>query len=312
MEDVEKLIIIGSGPAGLSAAIYTARGELKPLIITGNTPGGQPTLTSDIDDYPGFPEGVKASLLAKRFWDQAERFGTRFVSEEVQSVDFLKHPFEIKTSTKTFKCLSVIIATGSSPVWLNLPSEKKLIGRGVSACAVCDGPFFKGKQVAIVGGGDSAMKEAIYLSKIAAEVTVIHRRDQLRAQEMLQQQMKSKQNVKLLFNSEVVEILGETQVTGLKIKNTQTGELTEIKMDGVFIAIGYKPATGFLEGRIELDIKGYVVKYQETETSVPGVFVAGDVADPKYRQIVTAAGSGAQAALDVEHYLDNIDQQKLT
>lgn len=306
MEEVEKLIIIGSGPAGLCAAIYGARGELKPMVITGNTPGGQPTLATEIDDYPGFPDGVKAPELAQLFWKQAERFGTRFENGEVQSVDFSKKPFKIKTTTKTFACLSVIIATGSSPVWLDLPSEKKLIGRGVSACAVCDGPFFKGKKVAIVGGGDSAMKEAVYLSKIAAEVTIIHRRDKLRAQEALQKQAKLKENVKFIFSSEAVEILGNEKVTGLKIKNLQNNNLTEIKIDGVFIAIGHKPATGFLKGQIELDVKEFVVKHGETETSVPGVFVAGDVADSKYRQIVTAVGSGAQAALDVEQYLDNL------
>lgn len=306
MEETEKLIIIGSGPAGLCAAIYAARGELKPLVIAGNTPGGQPTIATEIDDYPGFPEGVKAPELAQLFWGQAERFGTRFVSEEVESVDFSQKPFAIKTTTKIFKALSVIIATGSSPVWLGLPSEKKLIGRGVSVCAVCDGPFFKGKKVAVVGGGDAAMKEALYLAKIASEVTVIHRRDTLRAQEILQKQVKAKDNVKFILSSEVVEIIGEQKVTGLKLKNLQNN-LTEIEIDGVFIAIGHKPSTGFLKGQVELDIKEFVVKHNETETSVSGVFVAGDVADSKYRQIVTAAGSGAQAALDAEKYLDSLN-----
>lgn len=306
MDTVEKLIIIGSGPAGLSAAIYAARGELNPLVISGNTPGGQPTWATEIDDYPGFPDGVKAPELAQLFWKQAEKFGTRFISEEVESVDFSKKPFVIKTATKTLQTLSVIIATGSSPVWLGLSSEKKLIGRGVSACAVCDGPFFKGKKVVIVGGGDTALKETVYLSKIASEVTIIHRRDQLRAQEVLQQQAKSKENIKFIFNAEVAEILGEQKVTGLKIKNNQTNEISEIETDGVFVAIGHKPATDFLKGQIDLDEKGFIVKTNETETSVKGVFVAGDVADPKYRQIVTAVGSGAKAALDVETYLDNL------
>lgn len=307
MEEVEKLIIIGSGPAGLCAAIYGARGELTPVVIAGNTPGGQPTLATEIDDYPGFPDGVKAPELAQLFWKQAEKFGTRFEREEVESVDFSQKPFVIKTATKTLQALSVIIATGSSPVWLGLPSEQRLIGRGVSACAVCDGPFFKGKKVAIVGGGDSAMKEALYLSKIAAEVIVIHRRDVLRAQEVLQKQVKAKENVKFIFSSEVEEILGEQKVTGLKIKNLLNNNLTEITIDGTFIAIGHKPATGFLKGQIELDIKEFVVKHGETGTSVPGIFVAGDVADPKYRQIVTAVGSGAQAALDAEKYLDDLN-----
>lgn len=308
MEDAEKLIIIGSGPAGLSAAIYAARGELSPLVISGNTPGGQPTLATEIDDYPGFPEGVKAPELAQLFWKQAERFGTRFVSEEVESVNFSKKPFEIKTKSKILYALSVIIASGSAPVWLGLPSEKKFIGRGVSACAVCDGPFFKGKKVVIIGGGDAAMKEAIYLSKIASEVTVIHRRDALRAQEVLQTQAKSKNNVKFVMNSEVEDILGEQKVTGVKIKNNQTNLSSEIEADGVFVAIGHKPSTDFLKGKLELDIKEFVAKHDETKTSVEGIFVAGDVADPRYRQIVTAVGSGAKAALDVETYLDSLSR----
>lgn len=307
MGKIEKLIIIGSGPAGLCAAIYAARGELQPVVITGNTPGGQPSLTTDVDDYPGFPEGIKGPELTQLFLKQAERFGTRFVKEEVQSVDFSKEPFEIKTKTKTLTCLSVIIATGSSPVWLNLPSEKKLIGRGVSACAVCDGPFFKGKRVVIIGGGDSAMKEAVYLSKIATEVVVVHRRDKLRAQEVLQKQAQAKENIKFIFNSEVMEILGQEKVTGLKLRNTETNELVEIETDGVFVAIGHKPATDFLQGQVQLDVKNFVVKHEATKTSVPGVFVAGDVADPTYRQIATATGSGAQAALDVESYLDHLN-----
>jgi len=306
MEEIEKLIIIGSGPAGLCAAIYAARGELKPLVITGSTPGGQPMLATEIDDYPGFPEGVKAPELAQLFWKQAERFDTRFIREEVISVDFSQIPFIIKTSGKTLKALSVIIATGSSPVWLGLPTEKALIGRGVSACAVCDGPFFKGKKVVIIGGGDTALKEAVYLSKIASEVTIIHRRDQLRAQEVLQQQAKFKDNIKFIFNSGVEEILGEQKVTGLKIKDNKTGDVTEIEADGVFVAIGHKPATDFLKGQVDLDEKGFIVKSGETETSVKGVFVAGDVADPRYRQVVTAAGAGAKAALDVEQYLDSL------
>ncbi|MDD2822538.1 MAG: thioredoxin-disulfide reductase [Candidatus Daviesbacteria bacterium] len=307
MEEIEKLIIIGSGPAGLSAAIYAARGELKPLIIAGNTPGGQPTLATDIDDYPGFPDGINAPDLAHLFWKQAERFNTRFINEEVESVDFTKSPFLINTKTKKLKALSVIIATGSSPLWLGLPQEKQLIGRGVSACAVCDGPFFKGKKVVIVGGGDTALKESIYLSKIASEVTVIHRRDELRAQELLQQQAKAKDNIKFILNAGVEEILGEQKVTGLKIKDNQTGKTSEIEADGIFIAIGHKPATGFLKDQVDLDKHGFVVKTNETETSVKGVFVAGDVADPRYRQIVTAVGSGAKAALDVEQYLDTLD-----
>lgn len=307
MGDVEKLIIIGSGPAGLTAAIYAARGELNPVVITGNTPGGQPMLATEVEDYPGFPEGIKAPELAQLFLKQAERFGTRLISEEVESVDFKASPFVVKLKTKEFKTESVIIAAGSSPVWLGLPSEKRLIGRGVSVCAVCDGPFFKGKKVAIVGGGDAAIREAIYLSKIALEVTIIHRRGEFRAQEILQKQVRLKENVKYILNSEVVEILGDQKVEGLKIKNNQNNGISEIEIDGVFVAIGHTPTTDFLKGQIELDEKGYVVIKGETETSVPGVFVAGNIADSKYRQIVTAAGTGAKAALDAEKYLDSLN-----
>lgn len=302
----EKLIIIGSGPAGFSAAIYAGRGELNPLVITGNTPGGQPILATEVEDYPGFPKGINAPQLSQLFLKQAERFGAKFIFEEVESVDFSKKPFAIKTKTKNLKAQSIIIASGSSPIWLGLPSEKKFIGRGVSVCATCDGPFFKGKKVAIIGGGDSALKEAVYLSKIAKEVIVIHRRNEFRAQEILQKQVKNKENIRLIFGSEVLEVLGEEKVKGLKIKNNQNNEISEIEVEGVFIAIGHKPATDFLKGQIELDERGYIVRRDETKTSVEGIFVAGDVADSKYRQIITAAGSGAQAALDAEKYLDSL------
>lgn len=324
MEKTEKLIIIGSGPAGLTAAIYASRGNLDPLVVAGREAGGQLMLTTDVDDFPGFPEGTQGPELMTKMRAQAEKFKTRFINEDVISVDFSsprsaggagKKPFEINTETEKLKAESVIIATGASAMWLGIESEQRLRGKGVSACAVCDGFFFKGKEVIVIGGGDAAMREAQHLSKMASKVTIVHRRDQLRAQPALQDLVKSKENVEFLWNSEIVEVLGDEKVTGVKIKNTKTGEVSEMKIDGVFLAIGHKPNTDFLKGQVELDEKGYILvgggrlevgdgKY-ETMTSVEGVFYAGDVADKKYKQAVTAAGMGTKAALDVEEYLEH-------
>lgn len=314
-EKMEKVIIIGSGPAGLTAAIYAARGNLEPLVISGRKAGGQLMETTDVDDFPGFPEGIKGPELMAKMRAQASRFNARFIDEDVVSVDFSKKPFEINTETQKLFAQTVIIATGASAKWLGLPSEYRLIGRGVSACAVCDGPFFRDKKVIVVGGGDAAMREAQHLAKYAAEVTIIHRRDQLRAQEALQNLLKSMPNVKFIFNSEVVEILGEDKVTGVKLKNNQTGEISQMEVDGVFVAIGHNPNTDFLKGQLELDERGYIAKTDDlhhllkdgTHTSVEGVFTAGDVSDFHYRQGVTAAGAGCKAALDVEEYLDNLE-----
>ncbi len=303
---VEKLIIIGSGPAGLTAAIYASRGALNPLVISGREAGGQLTLTTDVDDFPGFPEGIQGPELMVNMRKQAERFETRFVNEDVLSVDFSQKPFTIKTETQTLQAQTVILATGASAMWLNLESEQALRGKGVSACAVCDGFFFKDKNVAVVGGGDTAMREVNYLSKICSKVTVIHRRDSLKAQPALQTLVKSKPNVDFVYNSEVIEVLGQEKITGVKLKNTQNGEISELALDGLFIAIGHKPNTEFLKGQIELDEKGYVVVHEETRTSVEGVFTAGDVSDHKYRQAVTAAGAGCKATFDVEEYLENL------
>ncbi|MBI2596624.1 thioredoxin-disulfide reductase [Candidatus Daviesbacteria bacterium] len=306
MEKSEKLIIIGSGPAGLTAGIYAARGGLNPLVIAGREAGGQLIQTTDVDDFPGFPEGIQGPELMSKIRKQAERFNTRFISEDVVSVDFSKKPFEIKTETQVLSAQTVILATGASAMWLGLESETKLRGKGVSACAVCDGFFFKGKNVVVVGGGDTAMREAAYLSKLCKKVTVVHRRDQLRAQLALQELVKSKPNVDLIWNSQVEAVLGQDKVTGVKLKNTQTGETQEFQIDGIFIAIGHKPNTTFLKGQINLDQKGYVVIHDETKTSVDGVFVAGDVADYHYRQAVTAAGAGCKATFDAEEYLENM------
>lgn len=307
--NTEKLVIIGSGPAGLTAAIYAARGSLEPLVIEGETPGGQPTLTSEIEDYSGFPEGISGPELSARIKAQAARFGARYLSGNVSVVNFKTSPFEVKVGEQTLLASSIIIASGASPKWLGLPSEKKFIGRGVSICAVCDGGFFRGKDVAVIGGGDSAMREAYYLSKMVNSVTIIHRRDIFRAQAALQNLVKTAPNIKIILNSTVEEVLGEEKVTGLKIKNTQNREISQINIDGMFVAIGHQPNSEFLKGQIDLDERGYVKAHDDTKTSVEGVFVAGDVADWKYRQSITAAGAGAKAALDAEEYIDNLKTQ---
>ncbi len=302
----ERLIIIGSGPAGLTAAIYAARGNLNPLVITGMEAGGQLMLTTDVDDFPGFDEGIQGPELMDKMRKQAQRFGTRYINEDVISIDLKNRPFTIKSESRILKSDSLIIATGASAIWLGLESEKRLIGKGVSSCAVCDGFFFKDKNVVVVGGGDTAMREAAYLSKLCKKVTVIHRRDQLRAQPVLQELVKSKKNVEFIWNSVVEEILGQEKVSGLKLKNIQNGEISTLEVDGVFIAIGHKPNTDFLKGQLPLDEKGYVVVENETHTKIPGVFVAGDVADYHYRQAVTAAGMGCKAAFDAEEYLEQL------
>ncbi|TSC86254.1 MAG: thioredoxin reductase (NADPH) [Microgenomates group bacterium Gr01-1014_7] len=302
---MEKLIIIGSGPAGLTAAIYAARGGLNPLVVSGREAGGQLMLTTDVDDYPGFEEGIQGPDLMVKMRKQAERFATRFINEDVVSVDFSRRPFVVKTESLILNSNSLILSTGASAMWLGLASEQRLIGKGVSSCAVCDGFFFKDKNVIVVGGGDSAMREAAYLSKLCKKVTVVHRRDKLRAQVALQELVKSKKNVDFIWNSVIEEILGQEKVSGVKLKNTQTGEISQMQIDGVFIAIGHKPNTDFLKGQLDLDEKGYVVVENETHTKIPGVFVAGDMADYHYRQAVTAAGMGCKSAMDVEEYLEN-------
>ena len=307
MTDAEKLVIIGSGPAGLAAAIYAARGNLSPLVISGREAGGQLMLTTDVDDYPGFPQGIQGPELMAQMRAQAERFETRFIAENVISVDLKVRPFVINSETSKVYAHSVIIATGASAKWLGLESEKRLIGKGVSACAVCDGLFFKGKDVLVIGGGDAAMREAQHLSKVCQSVTIVHRRGEFRAQAALINLIKSKANIKFLMNSVVEEIRGETKVNSVKIKNTQNNEISELEIDGIFVAIGHKPQTDFIKGEVELDENGYIKVTENTRTSVEGVFVAGDVADHRYRQAVTAAGAGCMAALDVEEYLSYLE-----
>lgn len=300
---MEKVVIIGSGPAGLTAAIYVARNNLKPAVITGREVGGQLMLTTDVDDFPGFPQGIMGPELMGKMRSQAERFATKFIEEDVISVKLDKNPFEIKTEHSSLFTYSLIIATGASALWLGLPSEQRLIGKGVSACAVCDGPFFKNKKVIVIGGGDGAMREAQHLSKFAKSVTVIHRRP-LKAQKALQELIKSKPNVEFLSDSEIVEVLGDDKVSGVKVKNNKSGLESTLEADGIFLAIGHKPNTNFLKGQVELDDNGYIKTLDGVTTSVAGVFVAGDVADDRYRQAVTAAGAGCKAALEAEEYLE--------
>ncbi len=309
MNELEEVIIIGSGPAGYTAAIYTARSELKPLLFEGQQLGGQPggqlMLTTEVENFPGFPEGMMGPEMMEKYKKQAERFGTKIVSEDIVSVDFSSRPFTLKTATDTYQAKTVIICTGAQAIWLNVPGEEQYQGHGVSACATCDGFFFRGKNVVIVGGGDSAMEEANFLTRFANKVTVMHRRDSLRASKIMQQRAMNNPKIEFLWNTEIQEVLGDGQtVTAVKILNNQTNEVREFPTDGVFAAIGHKPNTGIFEGQLELDEKKYiVVSSGSTRTSVEGVFAGGDVIDHTYRQAITAAGSGCMAALDAERWL---------
>lgn len=309
---IEKLTIIGSGPAGLTAAIYAARGGLDPLVIAGRAAGGQLMLTTDVDDFPGFEDGIQGPELMMKMRKQAERFNVRFIDEDVESVVFSEKPFTIKSETQEIKSETVIIATGAQASWLGLESETRLRGRGVSACAVCDGFFFKGKNIVVVGGGDTAMREAQHLSKIASKLYVVHRRDQFRAQKALVDLVTSKENVEVIYDSVIDEVLGEDKVSAVKLKNIKTNEIKELPVEALFVAIGHKPSTDFLKGQIELDEKGYIKVTDEVFSSVPGIFIAGDVSDYRYRQAVTAAGAGTKATFEVEHYLENKPVEEVT
>ncbi|OGY27663.1 MAG: thioredoxin-disulfide reductase [Candidatus Woykebacteria bacterium RBG_19FT_COMBO_43_10] len=304
MEKMYDTIIIGSGPAGLTAAIYAARSGLKTLVVAGEQAGGQLMLTTDVEDFPGFPDVIQGPELMLRMRKQSERLGAQFINANATKTDLSKRPFKVQTGAKTFLAKTLIIATGASAKWLGLTSEQALVGKGVSSCAVCDAPFFKGKRVAVVGGGDSAMREALFLTKFASEVNIIHRRDKLRAFQALQDRVFANPKVKFVWDSEVVEVLGKEKVEAVRAKNIKTGKEAEIGMDGLFVAIGHKPNTEFLKGQIELDQKGYVVLKDQSRTSVSAVFAAGDVHDWHYQQAVTAAGAGCMAAMDVEELLE--------
>jgi thioredoxin reductase (NADPH) len=301
-----RVVILGSGAAGLTAALYCARAELKPLVISGVPAGGQLLITTDVENYPGFPEGVQGPELIDRMRRQAARFGAEFLDDNATSVDFSRRPFVVRTGTQgTVHADAVIVATGANARWLGLPTEQRLLGHGVSACATCDGFFFKGKELVVVGGGDTAMEEALFLTNFATHITIVHRRSTLRASPIMQGRARAHPKISFLLDSEVAEVLGHETVEGLRIKNVKTGLVSELKVGGVFLAIGHVPATEVFRGTLDLDAEGYLKVHDHTRTSVEGVFAAGDVHDRHYRQAVTAAGSGCMAAIDAERWLSN-------
>ena len=302
MEDV---IILGTGPAGLTAAIYAARAELKPIVLKGDQPGGQVTITDILENYPGFPDGIAGFEMYQAFEKQATRFGAKIVEATAVDVDFKNQPLKIKTRETTYETKTVIIATGSDPRKLNVPGEKEYIGKGVSYCATCDGFFFRGKKVVVVGGGDSAVEEGLFLTRFASSVTIIHRRDRLRANPHLQSRAKANEKIDFVWDSVVTEVIGspETGTTGLRLKNMKTDEKSVFETDGVFIFIGHIPNTQFLNGHVDLEDSGVIITDRRQRTNIPGVFAAGDVQDPIYRQAVTSAGSGCMAAMEAEKFI---------
>jgi thioredoxin reductase (NADPH) len=305
MAQHERLVIVGSGPAGYTAALYSARANLKPLLFEGMQPGGQLTITTEVENYPGFPDGILGPQLMELMKKQAERFGTRFEAAEVTRVDFSRRPFQLWQDDRLVTADAVVIATGASAKWLGIPSEKQYQGRGVSACATCDGFFFRGVEVAVIGGGDTALEEASFLTKFATKVHVVHRRDALRASKIMQDRARKNEKIQLQLESVVDEILGDGKaVTGVRLKSTKDGSTRVLPVKGVFMGIGHEPNTRMFRGQLEMNDVGYLaVKPPSTYTSVPGVFAAGDVADPTYRQAISAAGTGCQAAIDAERWL---------
>ena len=301
---MNKVIIIGSGNAGYTAGIYAGRANLDPLILAGDQQGGQLMLTSDVENYPGFPDGILGPDLMGKFKLQAEKFGAKILMENVTKVNFSTNPFKVFTNDNSYEAHSVIISTGASSKWLGIESESKLIGRGVSSCATCDGFFFKDKEICVVGGGDTAMEEALFLTKFAKKVTIIHRRDKLRASKIMQERVFNNKKISFKWNSVVKEVIGSESVEGVQIQDSESKKNTDYKCNGLFIAIGHSPNTEVFKNQIELDDVGYIISKNNTETSIKGVFAAGDVQDSKYRQAVTAAGSGCIAAIEAERYLE--------
>ncbi|MCM2277846.1 MAG: thioredoxin-disulfide reductase [Oligoflexia bacterium] len=307
--NIESVTIIGTGPAGLTAAIYAARANLRPLCVEGEQPGGQLTITSDVENYPGYPEGVMGPELMNQFRKQAERFGTRFVQGKLIKADLSKRPFTLEFSDgQTITSRTVIIATGASAKWLDIPSEKKFLGKGLSACATCDGFFFRNMDIVVVGGGDTAMEEATFLTRFAKSVTVIHRRDKLRASKIMQEKAFRNPKIKFIWDSAIEEIQGDQGVKAVQLRNLKTNETSELQTEGVFIAIGHEPNTHVFRTQLKCDEAGYLlVEPGTTRTNIPGVFAAGDVADHYYRQAITAAGTGCMAAIDAERFLESAE-----
>jgi thioredoxin reductase (NADPH) len=303
-----KVLVLGSGPAGLSAALYAARAELAPVVLTGMELGGQAALTHTIENYPGFPDGVGGQQLGELFQKQAERFGAKVEFDTAQSVDLSQRPFKVMTDNGIYLADSLVIATGARPNHLEIPGEIEFTGKGVSYCATCDGWFFKDKKVIVVGGGDSALEEGLFLTRFASSVTIVHRRDSLRAGKVLQNRAFNDPKVSFVWNSLLTEIKGEGVVKSAKLKNTQTGEVSELETDGVFIFIGHTPNTQMFAGQLDMDAGGYINSNMMMETNVPGVFVAGEVADSHFRQVVTSAGMGAAAAIQVTHFLEKVSE----
>jgi thioredoxin reductase (NADPH) len=299
-----KVLVLGSGPAGLTAALYAARAELEPVVLTGIELGGQAALTHTIENYPGFPEGVGGSELGELFQKQAERFGAKVEFDSAQSVDLSQRPYRVTTDNGEYLADTLVIATGARPNHLEIPGETELTGRGVSYCATCDGWFFKEKKVVVVGGGDSALEEGLFLTRFATSVTIVHRRDNLRAGKVLQNRAFSSPKVKFIWNSVVSEVVGTDKVTALKLKDTQTGAESTLETDGLFIFIGHTPNTQMFKGQLEMDELGYINANHFMETNIPGVFVAGEVADSHFRQVITSAGMGASAAIQATHFLE--------
>jgi len=305
---MRNVVIIGSGPAGITAAVYAARANLSPLLIEGWQSGGQLTTTTEVENYPGFAKGIMGPELMKEMRAQAERFGTEFLTADVTAVDFKQQPFTaIVDAEHTIRAKTVIIATGASAIQIGVKNEARLTGHGVSTCATCDGFFFKGKELVVVGGGDAAMEEATFLTKFATKVSIVHRRDKLRASKIMQDRAVKNEKITFVWNSVVEDILGNDTVTGVQVKNLVTGKVTEVPCSGVFVAIGHRPNTALFAGQLAMDAKGYLITNHGTATSIPGVFAAGDVQDSTYRQAVTAAGSGCMAAIDAERFLESQD-----